>query len=150
MTSPSPWRRLVALGLACAAVMVFVSACGDDSGSSSSATTAASAEGTDAPEDVIVSDATVTAGLNQSMADMKSLAEGVANGTATDDQFEDAHEGWESYEGTVKKNNPEAYLGLEDALAAMQKAIGEKDADAAQKASDDFTADATAYLANNL
>ena len=149
MTCPSPWRRVLALGLACAAVTVLVSACGDDSGSSSSATTIAGAVGTDPPEEVIVPDSEVTAGLNQSMADMKSLAEGVANGTATDDEFEQMHESWESYEGTVKKNSPDAYLGLEDALAAMQQAITDKDAVAAQKASDDFTTHATAYLADH-
>ena len=41
MTALPDWRRLVALGVACAALSVLVSACGDDSGSSS-ATTAAS------------------------------------------------------------------------------------------------------------
>jgi hypothetical protein len=80
---------------------------------------------------------------------MNALAAGVADGTATDDQFETAHEGWESYEGTVKQNNPEAYLGLEDALAAMQKAIADKDAAAAKQAAADFEADATAYLAEH-
>ena len=94
-------------------------------------------------------DAEVTAGLNQSITDMHTLADGVADGTATDAQFEEVHEGWESYEGTVKQNNPEAYLGLEDALAAMQKAIKDKDAAAAKQAAADFEADATAYLAEH-
>ena len=149
MTASSPWRRLLAVLLAGAALSVFVSACGDDSGSSSSATTAASSDDTGEPEDVVVPDATVTAGLKQSITDMNTLADGVADGTATDDQFEAVHEGWESYEGTVKQNNPEAYLGLEDALAAMQKAIKDKDAAAAKQAAADFEADATAYLAEH-
>jgi hypothetical protein len=49
----------------------------------------------------------------------------------------------------VKQNNPEAYLGLEDALAAMQKAVSENDAAAATQAASDFEADATAYLAEH-
>jgi hypothetical protein len=141
MTRLSHWRRLLALGVACASLTVLVSACGDDSGSSADTTTA--------PEDVIVPNAQVTAGLNQAITDMHSLADGVANGTATDAQFEEVHEGWESFEGTIKQNNPEAYLGLEDALAAMQKAIKDKDAAAAKSAASDFEADATAYIADN-
>ena len=35
MTASSPWRRLLAVLVAGAALSVFVSACGDDSGSSS-------------------------------------------------------------------------------------------------------------------
>ena len=149
MTASSPWRRLVALLAIGAALSAFVSACGDDSDSGSSATTAAGSDETGSPEDVIVPDAEVTAGLNQSITDMHALTDGVADGTATDAQFEEIHEGWESYEGTVKENNPEAYLGLEDALAAMQKAVSEKDAAAATQAASDFEADATAYLAEH-
>ena len=147
MTALSPWRRLLAVLVAGAALSVFVSACGDDSGSSSADSTDSS-DGT-SPEDVIAPDSAVTAGLKQSITDMSSLADGVANGTATDAQFEEVHKGWESIEGTIKKNNPEAYLGLEDALAAMQKAIKEKDAAAAKQAASDFEADATAYLAEH-
>lgn len=152
MTASSSWRRLIALLAVGAALSVLVSACGDDGGSSS-ATTAESegTEGTDgtSPEDVIVPDSEVTAGLDQSIADMHTLADGVAAGTATEDQFEEIHEGWESYEGTIKQNNPEAYLGLEDALAAMQGAVADKDAEAASGAADDFEADATAYMAEH-
>ena len=149
MTAVSLWRRLLALGVACVALAVFVSACGDDSGSSSSATTAESSDDAGSPEDVIVPDSQVTAGLNQAIIDMHSLADGVAAGTATDAQFEDVHEGWESFEGTVKQNDVDGYLALEDALAAMRKAVGEKDAAAAKTAADDFETAATAYLAEH-
>jgi len=151
MTALSPWRRLLAVLVAGATLSVFVSACGDDSGSGSGSGSADPTEssGDTSPEDVIAPDSAVTAGLNQSITDMHALAEGVANGTATDAQFEEVHKGWESIEGTVKKNNPEAYLGLEDALAAMQKAISDKDAAAAKQAASDFEADATAYLAEH-
>jgi hypothetical protein len=132
-----------------AALSAVVSACGDDSGSGSSGADPTESSGGTSPEDVIAPDSAVTAGLNQSITDLHALADGVANGTATDAQFEEVHEGWESIEGTVKQNNPEAYLGLEDALAAMQKAIGDKDAAAAKQAASDFEADATAYLAEH-
>ena len=149
MTALSPWRRLLAVLVAGAALSVFVSACGDDSGSGSGSADPTESSGGTSPEDVIAPDSAVTKGLNQSITDMHALADGVANGTATDAQFEEVHEGWESIEGTVKKNNPEAYLGLEDALAAMQKAISDKDAAAAKQAASDFEADATAYLAEH-
>ena len=149
MTALSPWRRLLAVLVAGATISVFVSACGDDSGSGSGSADPTEGSGGTSPEDVIAPDSAVTAGLNQSITDMHALADGVANGTATDAQFEEVHEGWESIEGTVKKNNPEAYLGLEDALAAMQKAISDKDAAAAKQAASDFEADATAYLAEH-
>ena len=149
MTALSPWRRLVAVGVACAALSVLVSACGDDSGSSSSATTAASTDETAAPEDVIAPDAEVTAGLNQAIADMHSLADGVASGTATDAQFEEVHEGWEAIEGTIKQNDVDGYLALEDALAAMQTAVTDKDAAAAKTAADNFETAANPYLAKH-
>ena len=149
MTASSPWRRLLAVLVAGAALSVFVSACGDDGGSSSSATTAASSDDTGEPEDVVVPDATVTAGLTQAITDMNTLADGVANGTATDDQFEEVHEGWESFEGTVKQNDVDSYLALEDALAAMQKAVSEKDAAAAKTAASDFETAAKSYLAEH-
>ncbi len=147
MTAPSPWRRPLAVLVAGAALSVFVSACGDDSGSSTADSTESSS-GT-SPEDVIAPDSAVTAGLNQSITDMNALADGVANGTATATQFEEVHEGWESIEGTVKKNDAEGYLALEDALASMQKAITDKDAAAAKQAASDFESAANVYLAEH-
>ena len=46
MTASSPWRRLLAVLVAGAALSVFVSACGDDSGSSSADSTETSTDGT--------------------------------------------------------------------------------------------------------
>ena len=145
MTASSPWRRLLAIAVVGAALTVFVSACGDDSGGSG-ATTAGSEQ---APEDVIVPDSQVTAGLAQTKTDMQSLADGVAAGTATTDDYETVFTAWTTYEGTVKQNDVEAYLALEDALAGMQKAITDKDVEAATAALDAFGAAADAYLAEH-
>jgi hypothetical protein len=149
MTASFRWRRFVALVVVGTALSVFLSSCGDDSDSESSSASTAGSESSAgaAPEDVIVPDSEVTTGLNQSISDMHALATEVAAGSATEDQFEKIHEGWESYEGTIKQNDPEAYLGLEDALAAMQKAVKEEDSAAAKQAAEDFDANATTYLA---
>ena len=147
MTASSSWRRLAVLLVAGTTLSVLVSACGDDSASSNSATTAASSDETGSPEDLIVPDSEVTAGLNQSITDMNALADGVADGTATDAQFEEIHEGWESYEGTVKQNDVDAYLALEDALSSMQGAVSDKDVEAAASAAGDFESAAQGYLA---
>lgn len=142
MTAPSSWRRALAVLVAAAALAVFATACGDDDSGSA-------AETTTAPEDIIVSDAEVTAGLNSTIDDMKALQSGVEDGTATQEDYEAAFTQWTTYEGTVKKNNVEAYLGLEDALAGMQRAIAEEDPDAAAQAVTDFEASASAYLAEH-
>jgi hypothetical protein len=150
MTAPSPLRRVVAVLVAGAALSVFVSACGDDSGSSSADSTgAANTESGESPEEVIVPDSQVTAGLNQMITDMSTLAAGVADGTATSAQSDAVHTVWASFEGTVKQNNVDGYLAIEDALGAMQKAVSDKDAAAAKQASDDLETAANAYLAEH-
>jgi ABC-type glycerol-3-phosphate transport system substrate-binding protein len=137
------WSKLVAAFGVSAILLV---ACGsdskDDSGSASEATEA------EAPEDVKVPDATVTAGLNKSSADMTALAARVGSG-ATEDDVDELFEDWEQYEGTVKSNEVDTYLALEDAFAAMKSAIKADDAAAAKQAAEDFKAAADGYLAKH-
>jgi ABC-type glycerol-3-phosphate transport system substrate-binding protein len=132
------WAKLL-VGMTVSVVVLV--ACGSDGGSGSSAGTEAAA-----PEEVTVPDAVVTAGLNQSAADVTALAARVGSG-ATTDEVDALFEDWEKYEGTVKVNDVETYLALEDAYAAMKSAIKSDDAAAAKQAAADFTSAADAYMA---
>jgi hypothetical protein len=133
------WSKLL-VGFGVSAILL--AACGSDSDSGSSGN-----EGTEAaaPEDVKVPDATVTAGLTASSAAMTSLAARVGSG-ATAADVDELFEQWEGYEGTVKANEVETYLALEDAFAAMKSAIKSDDSAAAKKAAEDFKAAADEYL----
>lgn len=115
-----------------------LAACGSDDATSDGASApASSAEGYE-----IVSDADVAAGIATSEADMAALA----GGTPTDEQVDELFEDWEGYEGTVKKNDPDTYLALEDALGAFKKAAADGDQAGMTKAIEDFTSAAGAYL----
>ncbi len=109
------WRTLLAaLGVSA----VLLAACGSDSdggGSSDAATTVA-------PEDVVVPDAAVAAGLKASTVAAAALAARVGSG-ATDADADALYDAWYGYEGTIKKNDVEGYLALEDALAALKSAV---------------------------
>jgi hypothetical protein len=136
------WTTLLA---AFALSAISLAACGSDSGSGSATEQGTGAE---APEDVTVPDATVTAGLTKSSADMAALAARVGSG-ATAADVDDLFEDWEQYEGTVKANDVDTYLALEDAFAAMKSAIKAGDAAAATKAAGDFKTAADSYLAKH-
>ena len=116
-------RRLL-VGAVMAATGLALGACGSDSGdsgstsasSSSAATTAAS---TAAPEDTIAPDAAVGTGLVK----LKGVAAKVA--AAPDgDSAKTAAEGlepvWQPIEGTVKKNEPDLYLDVEDSFQRLE------------------------------
>ena len=140
--------RLSRLGVAAAAglttLTLTVAACGSSGGSSGSSTAATT---TEEPEDKIVPDAQVTAGLAATQATMAQLA---ADPTAATDQALDAmFDGWVGYEGTVKKNEVEMYLTFEDALAAFTKAGKAKDAAGMTAAAATFADTAKAYLAKH-
>ena len=143
--------RTLARRLLVGAVMVTaglaLGACGSDSGdsgstpalSSSAATTAAA---TAAPEDTIAPDAAVATGL------VKLKGVGATVAAASDgDSAKTAAEGlepvWQPIEGTVKKNEPDLYLDIEDSFQRMESgdlANAKKGAAAMQTAVDDYLA----------
>ena len=137
------WSKLVAAFGVSAVLLV---ACGSDSKSDSGS----ASEGTEAqaPEDVTVPAATVTAGLNTSSADVAALASRVGSG-ATEDEVDELFKDWEKYEGTVKANDVDTYLALEDAFAAMKSAVKANDSAAAKQAAEDFKTAADGYLAKH-
>ncbi len=137
-------RGRFALAAALVALSAGLAACGGDdndsasSGSSSAATTQAAAS----PEDTIAPDAAVGAGLVK----LKGVAEQVADAPDGDGSKE-ASEGletvWKPIEGTVKKNEPDLYLDIEDSFQRMESgdlANAKKGAAAMQTAVDDYLA----------
>jgi len=154
----------------------MLGACGDDSGSSSSSTPsptsaetteggtgavtsggtsgtgavttggAPTTQGTTMTENPVVPDAQATSGLVQTAVEMKFLAASVNKGEATDASFQGVFKAWDVYDGTIQKKNPTAWQQLSDAMTAMQTAVTNKDAAAADAAASAFEAASNGYL----
>jgi len=143
-------RGRFALVAAMAAMCVALGACGgddnDSSGASSSAasTDAATTQAAAGPEDTIAPDAVVGAGLVK----LKGVAEQVADASDADTSKE-AAEGletvWKPIEGTVKKNEPDLYLDVEDSFERLSSG----DLDNAKQGEQDLTKAVDAYLAKH-
>src|SRR5262245_2262603 len=114
-------HRLVWVAAPVAALM-FLTACGDDKGTSAPTTTTTAGS---SPEDVIVSDAAVKSGWGELVALMTSAS---GDPSGVDEAKLDAIEAkWASFEGTVKKNEPDMYLAAEEALDSFNEAANNKD-----------------------
>src|SRR3954470_11503845 len=112
-------RGRFALAAALVALSAGLAACGgDDNGSASSARKSAATPGAASPEDTIAPDAAVGAGLVK----LKGVAETVAD-APDGDESKEASEGleavWKPIEGTVKKNEPDLYLDVEDSFERL-------------------------------
>jgi hypothetical protein len=128
---------------------VGLAACGsdDDGGSADDTEVAveASNEAAD-PEDVIVSDSIVTAGLQKLPSTIDAAI--AAIGTAEAKEKLDAIEAeWFSFEGTVRQNDTELYLAIEDQLTPLQRQIEDGDATTASATADTLNALFDQYLA---
>ena len=103
-----------------------------------------------APEQVTVTDAKVTTGLTAMKTLFSDASSAVTSGAATASTFPDQLETqWKQIEGTVKKNEPNVYLDVEDSMSAMSDAIKNKKADAASAASTKFSDAVDTYLAKH-
>ena len=139
-------RRLL-VGAVMAAAGLALGACGSDSGdngSASSSSAAPAAPATAAPEDKIAPDAAVATGL----AKLKGVGATVA--AAPDgDSAKDAAEGlepvWQPIEGTVKKNEPDLYLDVEDSFQRLESG----DLDNAKTGAQALSTAVDAYLAKH-
>jgi hypothetical protein len=123
--------------------LVFGAGCSSsDSGSKPSAST------TPAPEEVLVSDAKVTAGLASLGTIVASAAsQAKTNAAAAKTSANQAAEGWEAIEGRIKKNDTSAYLEFEDALSDVRIGADEKDAAKVKKGATAIATLTAAYLA---
>ena len=142
----STLRGRLALGAAMVAIGVTLGACGGDDDSSSSAATseAATTQAAAGPEDTIAPDAAVGAGLVK----LKGVAEKVADASDADTS-KAAAEGletvWKPIEGTVKKNEPDLYLDVEDSFERLSSG----DLINAKQGEQDLTKAVDAYLAKH-
>jgi len=142
----SPAR--IGLGLVAVASLALATGCGDDD---DSAEAPASAETTDAEADSapgsyeVVSDAAVASGYGEMLAAMTQLS---ADPSSADEAaLEGVHETWESFEGTVKQNDSDAYLASEEALDSFLEAGADQDAAAMAAATTKMSETAATYLA---
>lgn len=126
---------LLAAPLAVAPLALGLAACGDDDSSSSSGSYA------------IVSDAQVASGLATLQRDAAAVA--AAPKADVDRAYDAVEQGWKSFEGTIKRNDKDAYLAFEDTLAALKKAAKADDQAAEAKALKDLGDQAGAYLAKH-
>jgi hypothetical protein len=133
---------------ALASVMVVASvglaACGGDdadsagSGTGGAATTAATA----APEDRIAPDAEVGAGLVK-LKGVAAKVAGAADGAEAKQAAEGLEPVWQPIEGTVKRNEPDLYLDVEDSFQRLESgdlANAKKGAEALDTAVDAYLA----------
>jgi hypothetical protein len=142
----SPAR--IGLGLVALASLALATGCGDDD---DSAEATASAETTDAEAESalgsyeVVSDAAVASGYGEMIATMTQLS--ADPGSADEAALEGVHETWESFEGTVKQNDSDAYLASEEALDSFLEAGADQDAAAMAAATTKMSETAATYLA---
>ena len=102
---------------------------------------------TTSPEEVIVSDAEVSAGIanvdDQIALALTILPTDQAKAKAVVEQVYDT---WYGIEGTIKQHSKDLYLDMEDGLGAVKNGVDQNDATKAQKGSTDFSAAASKYL----
>ena len=152
--------RLLLLTGALAVPAAFVG-CGSDSASTSTTERSsasegpagAGTEGTDEDESgeghEVVPDSEVTSGLAElekmGVAVVAAAAAGNASAADVDAMFQK----WETFEGTIKQNDPDLYLTIEDNLAGLRTAAEQNDGPGATKAMSALSKAAASYLAEH-
>jgi hypothetical protein len=101
-----------------------------------------------APQEQSASAAEVAAGLRK----IDQLAKGIAESAGTDKARAASLDGqieptWKTIEDTVKANDQDTYLAMEDNFAVLEKAADDGDAAAATKGSAGVSSAVQAYLA---
>jgi hypothetical protein len=137
-------RGRFALAAAMLVLSVALGACGGDDGSAGGASGAGATQAGASPEDTIAPDAEVGAGLVK----LKGVAEKVADapdGDASNEAAEGLEEVWEPIEGTVKKNEPDLYIEVEDSFERLSSG----DLDNAKKGEQSLVQAVDAYIAKH-
>lgn len=147
MATMATGRAIVAAGSAAVALLAVVgTACSSDSATVKPA--AGNATGAPSvPEDERAPAAQVAGGLHQ----IDDLTAQIAQVTGSDqakakDLTSQIEPIWQQIEGTVKANDPDAYITFEDGFAAIEKAADAGDAAGAQKAAASVHDAVTSYL----
>ena len=123
-------------------------ACSSDSKKSDTSAGAAPTSSSPAPEDRRSPAADVATGLDKidSTANQMAAAAGSDKSKAKElsDQIEPV---WMTIEGTVKANDPDSYIALEDAFALLEQGADQGDAAKAQQGAQSVSSTVAAYLA---
>jgi hypothetical protein len=107
---------------------------------------AASAGGPMTADDMRVDDAEVTDGLTQLTAIVNEMADSIGSDAAAREAQDRIEPVWSSIEGTVKANEPDTYVRLEDEFALIQKTVSPTDPVKARAAADAVVQAADGYL----
>ena len=141
-------RGRLVLGAVMVAASGALGACGGDesdgAASTAATSTATTAEAAAAPEDRIAPAAEVGAGLVKLKGVAASVA-GAADGAAAKDAAEGLEPVWQPIEGTVKKNEPDLYLDVEDSFQRLESGS----LDNAKKGAQALNTAVDAYLAKH-
>jgi hypothetical protein len=127
------------------AIAVALAACGNDATTVTDRSSSASV----APEEQRAPAGDVAAGLHQIDGIVGQVADATASRPADASGLVDRIEPvWSTIEGTVKANDPDAYLSFEDAFAALEQAVSSGDVGKARSVADDVSNAVTSYLAS--
>ena len=140
--------RVIRVVFVAAAVSLMAMACSSDSKTATTSSSASSSTSSAAPEDVRAPAAAVATGLKS----IKTIADSIAAAAGSDkvaakaevDKIEPV---WQEIEGTVKANDPDAYITFEDSFAVLGTAADDGDAAKAHQGADDVAKAVDAYLA---
>jgi hypothetical protein len=136
-------RPVLAL-LVASGLLLGAAACSSSSPSGGGTSTT-----TVAPEDVLVPNARVTAGLaTLGTLVARAGAEAQAGADTVRATVDDAWSQWLEIEGRIKKNDTGAYLKFEDALSDMRVGAQDGEASKVQKGAQSVDAAITSYLAD--
>ncbi|MCU1361095.1 MAG: hypothetical protein JWN99_2384 [Ilumatobacteraceae bacterium] len=124
----------------CAFPAVVLTSCGTDTSGAAAGTT---------PEQHLADGATVTAGLNHMISTASELEAAVAVGAKVDDAQAQLEVDWQQVEGTVRQNEPDVYLHVEDALAGFGSAARDGNAPETTRFAVDLASAIRGYLVDH-
>lgn len=134
---------------ALAVSLLLATAIGAGCSSSSSSDVGGSTSTTKAPEEILVPNAQVTAGLTSLRSLVaRASTEANADSTTVESTVDDAWSQWLEIEGRIRKNDTGAYLEFEDALSDVRVGAKDGDNDKVTKGASSVDALITSYLAS--
>jgi hypothetical protein len=119
-------------------------ACGDDDDGGDAA-----ASRSTSPEEHFAPDAEVTVGLGKMKLTATDVKSTVAGGSAVEDADEKLEADWIGVEGTVKRNEPDLYADIEEAMVGIADAAKAKNTGRVDIAVGQLTTAIDAYLAKH-
>jgi len=138
--------RRVGVCLVLMAGFGVLAACSDSGGDATTPTTAPGPSTTEPTE--IVPDAAVTAGLAQVKLHAGKVAETLAAGDqpGAKAHAKEMYDAWYAFEATVRQNDKDLYLQMEDGLADIQAGARDDKSERIERGTKDLDEGAAAYL----